>query len=158
MPGTDLTELRALLDIETGKMLEPADRDEILVEGLTTFNANIPRPFEIVDEMTVDRDMTDREKRAYVLWCAVMFFDMESTRWSLRAVKHRNAAGSTDMTGVEFALAKRRKELFEQQLTPILQELRSEAVVSETKVQELGETLEFAQNQYARTAMDRLDP
>jgi len=148
--ATDLTELRPSLNIETGKMLTSDELDELLTEGLLTFNAAIPRPFELGSDLTVDRDMTPREKRAYVLWCAVMFFDQKSTEWSLNAVKHRNAAGATDLTGVEFALAKRRKELMDQQLTPLMAELNQVGVTTEVKVQELGESLDFASNPWLR--------
>jgi hypothetical protein len=156
--GTDLTELRESLDIETGRLLHdtPDQLDVLLTEGLRPFNAQITRPFSLVSALTIDRPMDEREERAYVLWCAVMFIDQESLKWSMNAVKHKNAAGSSDLTGVEFALAKRRKEIFEQQLGPLLKQLGSTAVVSEVKAQELGETLQFAPPDIWSRPLDQL--
>jgi hypothetical protein len=63
-------------------------------------------------------------------------------KYSRQAIIHSNVAGRTDLSGIEFALGKRRKELLEQ-IAALLAQLNAGSAVSEVFAEELGETLPY---------------
>lgn len=137
--ATDLGELITALNIETGGQLTEAQLVDLAKTAVDTFNANATNIFTREGTL-LDRDASAIEKRAIVLWGAILYLDQLTIEWSLKAIVHSNVAGRTKLDGIEFALGKRRKELMEQQLTPLMQSLASDGISSEVHAEELGET------------------
>lgn len=142
--ATDLTSLRPLLDIETGSELDAIKLQALLIAGVHIFNAHAGQSFTL-DGTAIDRDATSTEQRAIILFATLAYLDEQIIRASKNAVVVSDVAGKTDLSGVEFALSKRRKELFEQQITPLMKRITGRAVIEDISVHELGETLELAQ-------------
>jgi hypothetical protein len=140
--ATSLTELEPALDIETGKQLSPTDLDDLLVHGLGLFNAEASRPFS-VSSMVLDRDPTDVERRALVLFSLLGYLNQEIVKATLEAVVVSNVAGRTDMKSIEWALNKRRNELRDM-IDRVMGRLTSVGVFGEVVAAELGETKDMA--------------
>ena len=141
--ATDLGELEASLDLETGQQLTSLDLQDLLINGVFPFNAAAGIPFELTGT-TLDRDATALEKQLLIMFAVLVFLDREVIKYSQQAIVHSNVAGRTDLTGIEFALGKRRKELLER-MAPLLAQLTaSTGPASEVIVEEVGETLTYA--------------
>lgn len=143
--ATDLASLIEPLDHMTGAEVGSVDQMALLRSGVFMFNGHAPQPFEISNGTVLDRDATAEEQYLLVLCATYVYLTQESTKYSRQAVKHSNVAGRTDMTGIEFAVSKRKKELLEQELNPLLERLGGRAVVGETFAAEIGESLDAAQ-------------
>lgn len=139
--ATDLSNLVDALNLETAKQLTVPDLLDLLRAGVDMLNGHIGRGFEYTGT-ELDRDATAPERRAIVLCAVVVWLDQKTIEASEIAISHSNVAGKTSLDGIEFALAKRRKELFEQQLGPLLERLKAPGVISEVSAHELGETLD----------------
>jgi hypothetical protein len=142
----DLLDLAGSFNIATGNLVtDSAQLENLLVEGVRRFNAAAPREFELTGT-TFDREPTDLEAAILVVEATLAFIDGESLKYSLNAVVVSNAAGRTDLTGIELGLAKRRKEIIDNYLTPLLNRLKGGAfgVFADIAGTELGETLPFA--------------
>lgn len=141
--ASDLEDLSSQLDRETGKLLTAADRTSLLKDAVPIYNGMASTAFTLSGTV-LDRDATDLEKRALVLCGLLAYLEQKLIPASENAVQISNVAGKTDLSSVEWALAKRRKELFEQQLTPLLNRINDAGVMGEVKAAELGETLEVS--------------
>lgn len=147
--ATDLGELEPSLDVELGGTIDPAnhpvgtlDRINLLRRAVDAFNAETAQSFFLTGT-TLDRDANAVEKRALVLFAVHIYVSGKAVDSSGSAIVHSNVAGRTDLSGVEFALAKRRKEIREQ-LDVVMARLIDAGVSGEVVAQELGETLDLA--------------
>lgn len=141
--ATDLLAMTDALNIELGGSFNVPKLAEYLKHGVSVFNARAARAFSLADDTTLDRDATELEKRLLVLCAVIGYLDGRMIAESLNAFKVRSPAGATDLTGIEFALAKRRKELTdpEQGEVPYLfDRLNASAIEGEIETKELGET------------------
>lgn len=140
--STDLGELQGALDVETGSALGALDLIKLLKAGVEAFNGEACRAFAVTGT-TLDREATAVEKRALVLFATVAYLNQQAVAASEVAVVHSNVAGRTDLSGVEFAISKRRNEV-RIQLDRVLDRLTSTGIHGEVVAQELGETLDLA--------------
>lgn len=143
--ATDLGDLekalgRELGDIFTAEEMASLDLIDLLERGVDALNGEGVQEF-VLTGTTLDRTATMVEKRAIVLMAAEIYVRGKAVGSSGDAIVHSNVAGRTDLSGIEFAMAKRAKEIRER-LTPILERIQMGGVVSEVTAQELGETLE----------------
>lgn len=142
MPS-DLSNLVTDLDFETGEQLTGniGKLLDLLKVGVRRYNAEVGKGFTLTGT-ELDRVATEPELRAIVLHAALVYLDGATIGASYSAITHSNVAGRTKMDGVEFALAKRRKELVELELARLMNRLVQPGVLSEVTAQELGETLD----------------
>lgn len=139
--ATDLNALVSQLKIETGGTLTTSTLLDLLVNGVGLYNADGPQSFAVTGTL-LDRDATDLEKRAIVLFAAVGYLGQRAVAESENAIVHSNVAGRTDLGGVEWALSKRRKEILDDQLGPLMERLKSVAVCGDVYAAEIGESLD----------------
>lgn len=78
--------------------------------AILPFNSLVAKGFDIAADV-LDRDARYLEKRALVLLAIREWLLAKSREFSTMAIKHSNVAGSTNLTGMEFAMAKRVKEM-----------------------------------------------
>lgn len=138
--ATDLESLSDALNFETGKALTASDRTELLKQSVPVFNAHASNGFTLSGTL-LERDANEDEKRLLVLFGTLVYIDQKVIAASESAVRVSNVAGRTQLDGIEFALGKRRKEMWEQQITPLLRGINGDAVADEVKAEEVGETL-----------------
>jgi len=147
MAATDLGELEVSLNVELGGSMseEPVgslDMINLLQRAVDAFNGETAQAFSVTGTV-LDREASPVEKRALVLFAVLIYLSGRAVDESGSAIVHSNVAGRTDLSGVEFAMAKRRKELREQ-LDVILSRLTTAGVAGEVAAAELGETQDLA--------------
>jgi len=139
--ATDLIELRAALDVELGSQgLPAATLDPLLIAGVGLYNGEASQEFEVTGT-ALDRVASSVEKRALVLQALLAYLNGKLIMASENAVSISNPAGKTDLTSIEWALAKRRKEMVDGQLKIVMDRIKSPGVMSEVFAHEMGETL-----------------
>jgi hypothetical protein len=139
--ATSIGELTSHFLIEVDDVTPPEAR-AFLMASVQAYNAMACWAFSISgDPPMLDRDADDLEKRALVLMAIRIWLAKNSRKYSLLAFKHSNVAGSTNLTGVEFALAKRIREMLEQELGPLLKRLTNEGVIAGTGSAEVSLSL-----------------
>lgn len=136
---TNLTSLRAALRLELGSQVDDEGMDELLKAGVALYNAEAPRVFSL-SGTALDRDATELEKRALVLFAVMVWLNGEIHKATLNTISVSNVAGRTDLTNVEWALNKRRTELRDLHLKPVMDRIISAGVMAEVHVEELGAT------------------
>lgn len=148
MAATDLGELEASLNVEVGgNVTDPQpigslDLINLLLRAVDAFNGETAQAFSVTGTL-LDREASPVEKRALVLFAVLIYLSGRAVDESGSAIVHSNVAGRTDLSGVEFALAKRRKEVREQ-LDVVLKRLTEAGVAGEVLAEELGETRDLA--------------
>jgi hypothetical protein len=149
---TDLHELEGAVVFESGLVLENQDALRYLSESVRTFNAMTgatlvltPAPgAEPTRAFLLNKALSALEERAMILLAILMWLDGMARKFSFQAIKHTNAAGSTSMDGIEFAISKRAKELRDKvtgELTGIMDALTGGDVLAGVGHSELGESL-----------------
>lgn len=137
--ATSIGELTSHFLIEVGDVTPPEAR-AYLMASVQAYNAMATWAFGLSgDPPMLDRDADDLEKRALVLMAIRIWLNQNARKYSLLALKHSNVAGSTNITGVEFALAKRVREMLEQELAPLLKRLTNDGVIAGTGVADVRE-------------------
>ena len=145
--ATDLGELEVALNVEVGGSMSEQpigslDLINLLQRAVDAFNGETAQAFSIIGTL-LDREASPVEKRALVLFAVHIYLSGQAVDHSGSAIIHSNVAGRTDLSGVEFALAKRRKEIREQ-LDLVMTRLTTAGVAGEVAAQELGETRDLA--------------
>jgi hypothetical protein len=136
--ATSIGELTSHFLIEVSDVTPPEAR-AYLMASVQAYNAMAHVAFGLSgDPPMLDRDADDLEKRALVLMAIRIWLNQNSRKYSLLAFKHSNVAGSTNLTGVEFALAKRVREMLEQELGPLLRRLTNDGVIAGTGQAEIS--------------------
>lgn len=142
-PATSLLALIPNLDIEIGRGSFPeAELTTFLLAGVRKANARLPAQFGLTGT-TLSRAPSAIEAELIVLFSVIAWLDGESVKQSSNAITLSNPAGRTDLRGVEFALAKRKKELLQDQIAALLKELEDGGIIAEVAANELGETKEL---------------
>lgn len=140
---TDLSELLPLLSIQLDNIVQESKMLDLLKSAVVRYNAVVSGSL-VADDTLLDRDIEDEDKQLLVLFSVLNWLDGVVIRESFNAITISNPAGRTKLDGVEFALAKRRKELLDSQVNELINKIKSRAVVGETSAHELGETRELA--------------
>jgi hypothetical protein len=98
------------IDPENTGIISTEIAKNYLRAAVLPFNSLTAREFSITADV-LDRDARSLEKRALIILAVREWLLAKSREYSLLAIKHSNVAGSTNLTGIEFATAKRVKEL-----------------------------------------------
>ena len=137
--ATSIGELTSHFLMEVGDEVTPPEARAFLMASVQAYNAFAHVAFGLAgDPPILDRDADDLEKRALVLMAVRIWLNKNARKYSLLALKHTNVAGSTNITGVEFALAKRVREMLEQELAPLLKRLTNDGVIAGTGSSEIN--------------------
>jgi hypothetical protein len=128
------------LNVETAGKLDVPTLLDLLKTGMSRYNGQVARGFALTGT-AMDRDPNEPERRAIILNAVMVYLDGRVIEASDLAITHSNVAGRTKLDGIEFALAKRRKELLEIELTNLINRLTSPAIAAEISTTQLGETL-----------------
>lgn len=139
MAATDLKNLRARLNIDTGAQLADELLDELLIHGLSLFNGETSQIFAATGTV-LDREATAVEQRAIVLYSVLGYLNRQILPATENAVVISNVSGRTDLSNIEWALNKRRTETLAM-IKTVMQRIISHGVNSEVNATELGQTL-----------------
>lgn len=142
--ATDLSTLVDSLNWETNRTLEVPELLDLLKAGVGKLNSVLSRGFDLTGT-ELDRDASKREQRAIVMCATLIWLNGQVIGASTIAITHSNVAGRTKLDGIEFAMAKRRKELLETEVEEMLQGFKTTGVASEASAHELGETKDMTQ-------------
>jgi hypothetical protein len=135
--GTPIGTLTSHFLIEVADVSPPEAR-AYLMAAVQAYNAMATCSFALSGEPpALDRDADQLEQRALVLMAIRIWLNQNARKYSLMAIKHSNVAGTTNLTGIEFALAKRVREMLEQELGPLLKRLTNDGVIAGTGVEGL---------------------
>ena len=144
---TDLSDLIDHLDLEVGSgLLTQEQLEGLLKSGVVQYNAFAVQAYTLSGALglTLDRDASAQDAVAILLWALYVYLKGESSRASRSAVVVSNPAGRTDMKNVEWALAKRAKELHDERLMPLMKRINMPAVAGEVSANELGDTKDLS--------------
>lgn len=141
---TDISTLIELLDLEVGSgELDSGSLLSLLKAGVAAFNNEAVDEF-VLDDVILDREADSMESRAIMLWALYIYLRGESNRASKSAIRISNPAGTTDIKNVEWAFAKRMREVKELELDPLMDRIKQRGVIREVVAEELGETKDVA--------------
>lgn len=143
---TSLRELRGEVRIELGDQITESQALELLTLAVNAFNVASSSIIVSVDtvDQNLDRTLGPMEKRLIVLLAVRLWLNGQARKHSLLALKQSNVAGSTNLTGIEFALAKRVKEM-QPEIDKLIATLNKDGVLDGMEAIELGESLSWVE-------------
>lgn len=154
--ASDLHELMGAVVFESGSRLTDQDALRFLAESVRTFNTRAPEAIVLskapgaTQAFVLNRDIPAIEERILILLATLMWLDGASRDASFDAIKRSNAAGTTSLDGIEFALSKRAKDIRTVLDGPdgkpsmgLWSELDGAGVLTGAGHSELGETLDI---------------
>lgn len=140
---TDISTLVEALDLEVGfGELDSSTLLNLLKAGVAAYNNEAVNEF-VLDDVILDREADSMESRAILLWALYIYLRGETNRASKTAIKISNPAGSTDVKNVEWAFAKRMKEVKELELIPLMRRIQDRGVVGEVSANEISEVADY---------------